>query len=147
MPKAKIGLQVKGFEEYMSKLDKLGGTALMKKGVENALKASKQYVNPQLESAMAASNLPAKGNYSTGGTKESIDKDMNVEWNGMTASIKVGFDFSQSGLKSIFLMKGTPKMDPVSGLESAIYGAKTKREVAAIQEEELTKVIKSVMEG
>ena len=145
MPKAKIGLQTKGFEDYMAKLDKLGGTALMKKGVENALKESKAYINPQLESAM--NRLPAGGRYSTGGTKKSIDKDMTVEWNGMTASINVGFDFKKSGLKSIFLMYGTPRMSPVAGLKTAIYGAKATREIAAIQEEALTKVIKDVMEG
>jgi hypothetical protein len=147
MARNKIGLQVKGFEEYMEKLDQLGGTDVMKRGVESALKASKQYVNPQIASCMSAGNLPAGGHYSTGDTRKSIDTGMVVDWDGMTASIKVGFDFKESGLTSIFLMYGTPKMPPVAGLKDAIYGAKTKREIAKLQAEALNKVIKRVMEG
>ncbi len=147
MARNKIGLQVKGFEEYMSKLDEIGGSTAMKRGVESALKSSKQYVNPQINTAMATSNLPAKGKYSSGDTKESIDTDMTVEWEGATASIKVGFNFKESGLKSIFLMYGTPKMPPVAGLKNAIYGAKTKKEIAKIQAEALDKVIERIMEG
>lgn len=145
MARNRIGLQTKGLEEYMAKLDKLGGTQTMKKGVEEALIESKKHVNPLIEQAMA--KLPAGGKYSSGDTKKSIDKDMSVEWQGMTASVKVGFDFSKSGLTSIFLMYGTPRMKPVSGLKNAIYGAKTQKELATIQEEALQKVIKEIMEG
>lgn len=145
MARNKIGLQFDGFEDYIAKLDKIGGTNAMKRGVENALKESKRHVNPKIISAM--NKLPAGGKYSKGGTKDSIDTDMTVEWDGMTASIKVGFDFSKSGLKSIFLMYGTPKMSPVAGLKNAIYGSKTKNEISTIQAEELTKVINELMEG
>lgn len=141
----KIGLQASGFEDYITKLDELGGSKAMKRGVESALKASKKYVNPLIEKSMT--KLPAGGKYSSGNTKESIDKDMSVEWSGMTATIKVGFDFSKSGVTSIFLMYGTPKMKPVTGLKNAVYGAKTKKELATIQEEALMKVIKRIMEG
>ena len=145
MGRNKISLQVKGFDEYMAKLDKLGGNDAMKRGVDEALKASKEYVNPKIESAMA--KLPAGGKYSHGGTKESIDRDLNTEWHGFIGETKVGFDFKKSGLKSIFLMYGTPKMKPVSGLKNAIYGTKTQKEIAKIQEDELNKVIKEIMEG
>ena len=144
MARNRIGLQVEGFEDYMAKLDKLGGTAAMRRGVEEALKESKKYVNPLIEQAMT--KLPAGGRYSTGDTKRSLDKDMSVDWEGDTASIKVGFDFSESGLKSIFLMYGTPRMKPVTGLKAAVYGAKTKKEIAAIQGAALDRVIKEIME-
>lgn len=147
MARNKIGLQFDGWADYMSKLDELGGTQLMKKGVEEALIESKKHVNPLIENAMVKTKLPAKGKYSHDGTKESIDKNMSVDWEGMTGVIKVGFDFSQSGTKSIFLMYGTPRMKPVSGLKSAIYGAKTKKEVAEIQEKVITDLIKKTMEG
>lgn len=147
MARNKIGLQVKGFEDYMAKLDELGGSAAMRRGVESALKASKQHVNPKINIAMTKSNLPAKGEYSKGGTKQYIDTDMTVDWDGMIGSIKVGFDFKESGIKSIFLMYGTPKMSPVAGLKDAIYGSKTKREISKIQAEALNKVIQRVMEG
>lgn len=144
----KIGLHVKGFEDYMARLDEVGGTDAMKRGVESALKASKSHVNSKISACMAKSNLPAGGKYSVGeGTRKSIDSEMVVFWNGMTAHINVGFDFYESGLKSIFLMHGTPKMSPVSGLKEAIYGNKTKREIAKLQGEALDKVIKRIMEG
>lgn len=144
---AKIGLQLKGFDEYMAKLDKLGGTDAMKKGVEKALTASKSYVNPKIETAMATGNLPAGGKYSKGGTKASINQDNTVNWEGLTGEIKVGFDFKKSGLKSIFLMYGTPRMRPVAGLKDAIYGTKTRKEIAKLQGEALNNAVKSIMEG
>ena len=102
----KIGIQVDGFdfEQYMAKLDEIGGSTAMKKGIDGALKASKEYINPQINKAMTTGNLPAKGKYSTGETKKSIDTDMNVEWEGTLGSIKVGFNFKQSGLTRIMLM-------------------------------------------
>lgn len=145
MARNKIGLQFDGFSDYMAKLDELGGTQLMKKGVEEALIESKKYVNPLIEKSMA--RLPAGGKYSTGDTKKSIDNDMSVEWEGMTGSIKVGFDFSKSGLTSIFLMYGTPRMKPVSGLKASVYGTKTQKEIAEIQEKKISDVIRKVMEG
>lgn len=145
MARNKIGLHFKGFEEYIERLDEIGNTTAVKRGVESALKASKEYVNPLISSAMT--KLPAGGKYSTGDTKASIDTDMSVEWEGLTGFIKVGFDFKKSGLTSIFLMYGTPSMPPVAGLKNAIYGAKTKKEIAKIQQEAITKVIKRVMEG
>lgn len=144
MARNRIGLQVAGLDEYMSKLDELGGSQAMKRGVDEALKDSKKYVNPLIEQAMT--KLPAAGRYATGRTKESIDDSMVVDWEGMTASIKVGFDFKKSGMTSIFLMYGTPRMSPVSGLKNAIYGAKTQKEIGVIQAEALSRVIKEIME-
>ena len=147
MARKKIGLNFKDWEQYIERLDKVGGTPAMKRGVENALKASKQYVNPLIEQAVSVGNLPAGGKYSTGDTKASIDNDMAVEWNGMTASVKVGFDFKESGLTSIFLMYGTPRMSPANGLKAAIYGAKTQKEIGKIQAEAINKVIERIIGG
>ena len=145
MARKKIGLQFDGWEDYIAKLDELGGANAMKNGVDEALTESKKHANPLIEKAM--DKLPAKGKYSTGNTKESIDKEMKVEWSGMTGEIKIGFDFSKSGPKSIFLMYGTPRMKPVTGLKSAIYGSKTQKEIAEIQEKVLSNHVKKVMEG
>lgn len=147
MARNKIGLQVKGMADYMAKLDELGGTNAMVRGVEAALKASKQHVNPKINVAMASSNLPASGKYSKGDTRQSIDTSTNVDWVGTVGKIKVGFDFKKSGLTSIFLMYGTPKMPPVAGLKDAIYGGTTKRQISKIQGATLNKVIKRVLEG
>lgn len=143
----RVGLVANGLEEYMNKLEELGGATAMKKGAEAALKASKQYVNPLIEQRMATGNLPAKGKYSFGDTRDSIDEDMTVEWSGLTGEVKIGFDFSKSGTKSIFLMNGTPRMKPVTGLKAAIYGNKTKKAIAELQGEALANAIKEIMEG
>jgi hypothetical protein len=143
----KIGLQFEGWEEYISKLDELGGSTVVKKGVEEALIESKKHVNPLIEKSMVKGKLPAGGKYSHGNTEKSIEDEMSVEWKGLTGEIKIGFDFSKSGVTSVFLMYGTPKMKPVAGLKNAIYGAKTQKEIAEIQEKILAEHIKKVMEG
>ena len=146
MARNKIGLHFDGWEEYMAKLDEIGSGEAMKRGVEEALKASKEYVNSVLEQKVTEAKLPAKGKYSTGETKRSLDSGMEVEWSAMTGEIKVGFDMKKSGLTSIFLMYGTPRMKPVAGLKSAIYGTKTKKAIQSIQEEAMKKVIDQIME-
>ena len=145
MARNKIGLHFEGWEEYMAKLDELGGINVMRTGVDKALVESKKHVTPLIKNAM--SKLPAGGRYSTGDTKASIEEEMKTEWEGATGSIKVGFDFSKSGLTSIFLMYGTPKMKPVAGLKSAVYGSKTQKEIAEIQEKVLSAAIKDFMEN
>lgn len=141
MARNKIGLHFEGYKEYMAKLDQLGGSDALRRGVESALKASKQHVNPKIKAAVESPNLPAKGRYQTGETKSSIDNDFNVEWEGQTGGIKIGFDFKKSGMTSIFLMYGTPRMNPARGLKASVYGAATKKEIAKIQEDEILKVI------
>ena len=137
----RISLNFKGFEELYYKLDSLQGD--LEKVTEEALIKSHQVVTPKIEHCM--SKLPAKGKYSTGETKESIRKVEKVEWEGMKAFIPVGFEFEKSGMKSIFLIYGTPRMKPVNGLKSAIYGSKTQKEVGAVQEEVLQKAIHELM--
>ena len=153
MARNRVTIDFKGFTDYMEKMDKLGGTDLMKKGVEAGLKASKQYVNQEIKKAMVKSNLPAKGQYSRGDTEKSIDKDFNVTWEGTVGYTNIGFKFDKIGLLSIYLMygtksaHGTPRMKPVEGLYDAIYGKKTKSQMRKLQKEAINKVIKRYMEG
>lgn len=147
MARNKIGLQFEGWEETIAKLNSLGGNKTTAVAVAHALTDSKEYVNTKIEQAVNASSLPAKGQYSKGTTKDSIDRSTTVEWSAFTGTIKVGFDFSKSGTTSIFLMYGTPKMRPAKGLKAAIYGAKTKKEIAEIQSEIINRYIQKEMEG
>jgi hypothetical protein len=147
MAKAKMGLKFDGWEETITKLNNLAGDNITKKAVSEALTKSKEYVNEGIEKAVISGSLPAKGKFSTGDTKSSINRDSDVTWQGQTASIKVGFDFKKSGTTSIFLMYGTPKMKPAKGLKNAIYGSKARKEIAEIQSEIINKHIKEVMEG
>lgn len=145
--KNKIGLHFTGWEELISNIEKAAGDSGMKKAVEDGLRASKAQVNSNITKAMSKSNLPAGGKYSTGKTLSSLDKDFVVNWDGYTGSINVGFNMEDSGLVSIFLMKGTPKMSPVPGLLDAIYGKKTTNEIKKIQKEAIMKYIQRNLGG
>jgi hypothetical protein len=134
----KMQLQLKGFDELMSRLDAAGGD--MKRATEAALKSSKQAITPEIEAAIAKHRR-------TGRTEESIDKSMAVEWDGLTASIDIGFHIRDGGLASIFLMYGTPRIQPDKQLYDAVYGQKVKRKIAKIQEEAINKVIERTMNG
>lgn len=145
MTRNRVVCDFSGFRDYMARLDELGNDDAMKRGVEAGLKASKQYVNTEVNKAIAKSNLPAHGKYSTGSTKDSLDKNFNVDWEGLQGVIKVGFDFSKSGMTSIFLMYGTPKMPPIQGLYDAIYGTRTKSKIKRLQKEAINEVIRREM--
>lgn len=143
--KNRIGLQFSGFEELAEKLDELRGD--LKKTTEDALIKSKAVVTINLQEATQKSNYPAHGKYSTGGTRHSINTKKNVNWEGMIGEIEVGFDFEKSGLKSIFLMYGTPRMKKVQAIYDAVYGTKTKTQIRKIQKETFQEAIKKKMEG
>lgn len=52
MARNRIFMQGSFFDTYMAKLDELGSTDAMKKGVNLALAKSKAYVNPEIKKAM-----------------------------------------------------------------------------------------------
>lgn len=139
MARNKIGLQFNGLEEMIERLE--AAEASIKTATEAALKASKQVVNEQLTRDTTNANFPARGKYASGALKKSIDKDFNVNWEGTTASLKIGYDFKKSGMASIFLMYGTPKMPKVQKLYDDIYGNRTKRKVAEAQEAAMQKIV------
>lgn len=145
----KVVLDYSGFEDYLDKLDKLGGSDAVKRGVENGLKESKNLINSKITKSMKASNLPAGGKYSSAPhTIDTLDKDMSVKWSGATGEIHIGFDLKKSsGMVSIYLMYGTPRMDPAKGLKASIYGANTKKKVQQVQMDTINDVIKKYMEG
>lgn len=145
MPKCDMGLRFDGWKDYMAKLDEIGGSDAMVRGVFAGLTSSQQYVAKQLEEKIQ--NLPAKGKYSTGVTKKSIIKDGEVWGSASYYYANVGFDFGESGTTSIFLMYGTPRMSPVKGLKAAVYGNNTNKKLKEIQEAEVMKVIKRIMGG
>lgn len=145
--KNRVTIDFKGFEELAARLDELSEGDGIKQGVEAGLKASKQLVNSNLKKAIVKGNLPKHGKYSHGGTEKSIDKSFKVDWTGTQGEIKIGFDFKKSGLTSIMLMYGTPKMKPVKGLKNAIYGNATKNKMREVQEEAIKKVIDRLVGG
>ena len=105
MAQNKIGLKFQGLEEMIAKLEEVEGD--LKTTTEKALQESKKIVIEELRRVTVPENFPAQGKYSTGRTRESIDEDMSVTWDGTVGSIKIGYDMNISGMTSIFLMRGT----------------------------------------
>lgn len=141
--KNRIGLQFSGFKELTERLDSLNGD--LTRTTEEALKKSKELVTENLKKATVKENYPAQGKYSHGGTAKSIREENDVSWSGTTAEIKVGFEFKESGLKSLFLMYGTPRMKKVQSIYDAVYGNKTKSQIRKIQKETFQNAINGKM--
>lgn len=126
----------------MSKMiEKMNGD--IKRATENALKESHKIVTENVTKAIQAHN-------ETGQTKASVKTEAEVEWEGTKASVKVGFDITEGGLPSIFLMYGTrlygkPHITPDKKLYDAIYGVKTRKEIKKVQKEEFFKEIEKGM--
>lgn len=134
----KIGLQI-DLETVISQLEKANKN--VKKGIEEMLIESKQAVTQNLEKDTIKQNFPAKGIYSVGTLKKSIDRTDKVDWKGMTAEIKVGYDMKISGMESVYLLYGTPKMNKVQKLYNDIYGSRTKKIIAEIQQNKLNEIL------
>lgn len=139
MAKNKIGLQFDGLYEMIDRLEQAG--ASIKTATESALKSSKQIVTNKLIQDTNASNYPAKGKYSKGALKQAINTDYTVKWEGMCASIDIGYRLENGGLVSIFMLYGTPRYMKVQKLYNDLYSAKTKKEVKKAQEDAMNKVI------
>jgi len=139
--KKRNGFDTSALEKYAERLDAAGGSEAIKRAVTAGMIATKQEINKTVTAAMAKSNLPAKGKYSTGDTLESLDKSASVRWSGNIASTPLGFDMSQSGITSVLLMNGTPKMAPVNGLKKALKGDTARRTAKEKQEEAMAKVL------
>lgn len=132
MAKKKFQLEFDGWEELAEQFRELGGDT--KQLTEKVLTATHEHITPKIHEKMQTSNLPAQGKYSTGESKKQIIDDVNIEWTGTGATVDVGFSLDE-GITPIFLIYGTPTMNAVKGLKNAIYGTKTKTEVAEIQEQ------------
>lgn len=134
----KFKLEFSGFEELSQRLQELDGDL---RGVtEEALKNTHAYVTPKLRADMQKHKR-------TGETEKSIIDKPKVFWNGDVASIDVGFDITNGGLASIFLMHGTPRIRPDRKLYQDIYGNNTKKEIADIQEKTFLNAITKAVGG
>lgn len=138
---AKLGIEFDGFDILSKKLKDLDGD--VRSATESALKASHQIVTRKVSAAIAPHR-------ESGETAGSIERDSKVTWTNDVAEIGVGFNISEGGLASIFLMYGTqlhgqPHITPDRKLYDAVYGSQTKKEIRQIQEEVILKRIERVM--
>ena len=121
-----LGIDYSEISNLVKQLQQIDGN--IKKTTEQALKKSQKYSAGNLHSEMAKHKQ-------SGETEASIVEDSKVQWIGSIAQIDIGFDISNGGLPSIFLMYGTPRMSKDQKLFNAIYGKKTSNEIANIQKE------------
>ena len=140
MARKRFGVYADLWGPYLNKLYKVASMDFLKETVEKALEESKEYVTKKLEAEI-------KTHRRTGRTEASLDKDSGVEWKGSLAEIKVGFKISEGGLASIFLMYGTPRMQPDRKFYNDVYGLATQKKVLEIQREVFEKALQEVMEG
>ena len=129
MAKKKFGLDLDGLEEFAKRLETINVS--VQETAEEALSETHAHVTRKVEAAVAGS----KYNFQrTGKTKSTLQKNPNITWEGSIATVRVGFDISNGGLPSIFLMYGTPSITPDKTLYNAFYGGKTKKEIKDIQQ-------------
>lgn len=120
MARRKNGFDITALEKYADQLQAAGGMATVKRAVQGGMLATKKQVNSEVTAAMQSSNLPAGGKYSTGDTMGHMNEEMAVDWEGNMARLKLGFNMEGGGITSIFLMYGTPRHAPASGLREAL---------------------------
>ena len=139
---AMLEIDFSNFSEYAEKLENLG--ADLQQIFEKALLQAAEEVQEDTKSAMAASNLPAKGRYSRGNTEKSI-VEAKVTWNGSIAEVNLGFDKTKPGAGG-FLITGTPKMRPNTKLSeiytSKKYENKMNKKIKETLQEEIDKRMK-----
>ena len=134
----RMEIQTKGLEELIERIDKSGGD--IKQAVNQALTKGKQAVQPDIEEAIARHRR-------TGRTEASLDQDMHVTWDGTVGSLEIGFHIRKGGLPSIFLMYGTPRMQPDKKLYNAVYGPTARRKAKEAEEEALSDFMKKLTGG
>lgn len=139
-----LGLDFHDMEQMQKRFEKIG--ADIKPAAEKALKKSHEFVTKKLEEHTKKEFMPAGGIYSEGDTKESIVHDDKVYWIGTNAYIPVGYDITKS-INSIFLMYGTPRMNPAKELYKDVYGKNTRRQIREIQEETMFEVLETLKGG
>lgn len=120
MARRKNGFDITALEKYADQLQEAGGMAAVKRAVQGGMLATKKQVNAEVTTAMQSGNLPAGGKYSTGDTMGHLNEKMTVDWEGNMARLKLGFNMEGGGITSIFLMYGTPRHAPASGLREAL---------------------------
>ncbi len=134
----RMEIQTKGLEELIGRIDKAGGD--MKAAVNQALTKGKEAVQPDIEEAI-------RRHRRTGRTEASLDNDMRVAWDGTVGSIDIGFHIRKGGLPSIFLMYGTPRIQPDKKLYNAVYGPTARRKAKEAEEEALRGFMKKLTGG
>ena len=131
----KLALETEGFEELLAQLHRAGVDS--KQAAEKALIEGNKAVTPGIRDAMAR-------HHRTGATEASLDTKEEVRFVGTVAETDIGFHVRQGGLPSIFLMYGTPRMQPDKRLYNAVYGSEARKKFNDAAEKALDDLMKKV---
>ena len=145
---ARMQIIFDGFKDLAERIDRIDSDTL-EQAVEDALEATGEYIQKQVEKAAAPYAKKGGGlkGYATGEMFKAIKKDQTVHWYGKVAEVSVGFNLYEfEGWVSIFVMYGTPRMSKDQKVYNAIKGSKTQKEIASIQEEIMLKYL-DLVEG
>lgn len=129
-----------GFADLASDIDRSGGD--LHAAVDDALVQTQKLIQNNLTHAAAPYATKGRKGYATGKMYQSIIEDGQVHWTGSNAYVEAGFKLRNGGWPSIFIMYGTPRMKKDSKVYNAIKGSKTKKEIAALQQEVMSKYLK-----
>lgn len=151
----KMGINFDGFLEYARRIDELGEGAL-RKATENALTASKDYVNKEVEAAMASSRFAFTGGErssktnrpATGRALASVEEVAKrpVQWDGNVATAYIAGDLDKAPEIVILTSRGNPYIKPDNRLKNAVkVKGPVAKEVSKIQQEQFQKVISEAM--
>lgn len=108
--------------------------------IKGALIESHNYITPMLKQQIEKHRR-------TGITENSLEETPRVTVEGDKIYMPLGFNLSNGGLASLFLMYGTPKMPPDTALYDAIFGDNVKKEVAKIQRNYVKKAMQKYLNG
>ena len=153
MARSTMRLDFQGFNELVTKFEGMGGD--VKRVVADALEDIGQKIGRDTEKAVQKGNLPAKGKFSHGDTKESIVQNPKATSLGSyMITIGVGFDFEKTGAGG-YLIKGyyqkfhgTPRhMDRVEALYRMYEGKKYMKELQTRMQDDVAKEIIKLSEG
>ena len=143
---ASVKLDFKGFQETLKKLTDLNADV---RGIATeALQKSFDIVTAKAAAAAIPANYPAGGKYSRRtppNTASSLIRNLEITWTDTEATAPVGFDAKRGGLPSIFMIRGTPRHEPVQEMYDAFYSTQTKGEVLNAQRDVFFKAMEEAM--
>lgn len=143
-----VSIDFKGVTDLAKQIGELGDEPL-KKAVDNAFTASKDYLNKEIEQLMEQSiyNFNRGQGYSKGKSKASFEvvRNMPVIWSGNTAEAFIGVKL-RDALEFQFIIWGTPHMAADFRLHNAVkVKGNYAKEVSKIQQDEFNKVIREAL--
>lgn len=146
MGKNMLKLDTSGFDYFVSKLQKLN--ADLKPIFTDALTQAAETITEDTLEGVKDQYLPAHGEYHRQGhpTEKSIVTHPEVVWQGVTAEVAVGFDFSKPGAGG-FLITGTPRMRPDKKLNQIYKGKRYMSQIKKDMEEVFQDAIDKYMRG